>query len=222
MPIKENNQYFIDPVYGDTSRKTSGTSMEVVLGPDAIKSENYGSSTNSNSIKSHMEKLNAKDFTLTSAGAQKGLWVAGHLLNDNLGGSGVAGKNLTPLTQTANKQHSGYESRIKTALETSAQLERYANLPFIVGVKYKVTVSIPTFGDFTPYNKAPSSIAIKTELVKADKATDQITILSMEDMGHIGAGPLGFLRNAVFAETIDNDDDHLRGCKNPSCAHVLN
>lgn len=66
--------------------------MEVILGSDAVKPENYGSSTNANSIKSHMTKLNTKDYTLTPAGIQKGLWVAGHLLNDNLGGVMSYGK----------------------------------------------------------------------------------------------------------------------------------
>lgn len=37
---------------------------------------------------------------------QRGLWVAAHLLNGELGGSGTETKNFTPMTNNANKRHS--------------------------------------------------------------------------------------------------------------------
>ncbi|HMY38013.1 MAG TPA: hypothetical protein PK011_01700, partial [Marinagarivorans sp.] len=166
-----DKRYFIYPVHGKACSATSGTAMSVILGPEAIKSTNYGSGTDSTSISSYMKPLNTKDYTIIGTGP-KGLWVAGHLLNDNLGGSGTDAENLTPLTQTANKQHSGYEGKIKAGLDASRQLmEGYASIPFIVGIKYEVAVSSATFGTFAPYDKAPSHLSIKTTLVKADKKT---------------------------------------------------
>ena len=90
MPKAENNRYFSSPVHGKKSAKTSGTSMEVILGPEAVASTNYGSKTNSASISSHMRPINDKDYLVAPSGKTSGLWVAGHLLNDNLGGSGTS------------------------------------------------------------------------------------------------------------------------------------
>ena len=221
MAKKTNDIYFSYPVHGSKSTKTSGTSMEVILGPDAVESTNYGSKTNSDSISSHMRALNDKDYLVPAPGKKSGLWVAGHLLNDNLGGSGTSGENLTPLTQTANKQHAGYEGKIKSALITSGQILKYhPNVPFVVGVRYKVEVSDDVFGDFAPYNKAPSHITVTAELVKACKKTNDITPLGIVDWKHIPSNLNMYLKNAVFSATIDNSDAHLSDCKNGNCMHV--
>ncbi|HEV2736277.1 MAG TPA: hypothetical protein VGV85_15640, partial [Longimicrobiaceae bacterium] len=100
-------RYHRKPSHGPVST-TGGTWMEVVLGPSAAKSVNYGSKTGPASIPGLMSPLHAHD---------PGKWVAGHLLNDNLGGSGTDSANLTPLTQTANKQHSKYEDKVKRFCE---------------------------------------------------------------------------------------------------------
>lgn len=214
-----DKRYFTYPIHGKTSSATSGTSMSVVLGPEAIKSTNYGSGTDSTSISSHMKPLNTKDYTIVGTGT-KGLWVAGHLLNDNLGGSGTDAENLTPLTQTANKQHSGFEGKIKAGLEASRQLmEGYLSIPFIVGIKYEVAVSSATFGSFSPYDNAPSHISIKTTLVKADKKTFDIDVLGVSDWTGIPASIANYLKAAVFSTDIHNDDNHLQGCVNSNCMH---
>jgi hypothetical protein len=221
MTRATDNRYFSYPIHGTKSTKTSGTSMEVILGPEAVETTNYGSKTNSDSISSRMRPLNDKDYLVSSSGKKSGLWVAGHLLNDNLGGSGTSGENLTPLTQTANKQHAGYEGKIKRALESSAQILRNnTKVPFVVGVHYKVEVSDDAFGDFTPYNKAPSHITITANLVKVCKTTREITPLGIVDWPHIPPQQTIFLKPAVFKATIDNSDAHLSECKNGNCMHV--
>ncbi len=51
-------------------------------------------------------------------------YVLGHLLNHNLGGTGLEMKNLTPLTRSANgTHHSLVESNIKTAVEKGNSVE---------------------------------------------------------------------------------------------------
>jgi hypothetical protein len=213
-----DQRYFIYPEHGATNVRTSGTKMAVILGPDAGESTNYGAAPY-NSISGHMGKLNEKDYTYVGSGT-KGLWVAGHLLNDNLGGSGTDAKNLTPLTQTANKQHSAYEQKIKSAITCCRQLrDNYPKVPFFVGIHYEVFVSAATFGDDKPYNKAPSHISIRTTLVKADKKTLDITFLTIPDWPPIPSDIARSLKAAVFSADIHNHDLHLTGCVNPDCEH---
>jgi len=221
MPKATDSRYFTHPIHGKKSTKTSGTSMEVILGPEATASTNYGSKTTSDSISSHMRPLNDKDYLAALSGKKSGLWVAGHLLNDNLGGSGTSGENLTPLTQTANKQHAGYEGKIKRALDSSSLIFRnYPKVPFVVGVRYKVEVSDELFGDFAPYNKAPSYITITSDLVKACKKTNDITPLGIGDWDEIPTSLINYLQAAVFTKRIDNEDKHLSECKNDDCMHA--
>lgn len=224
MPNYVDEQYFIHPVYGATCSKTSGTSMEVILGPKAIESVNGGSATGAGSIPGHMTPLNAKDYTVTASGSLLGLWVAGHLLNGELGGCGKTSNNLTPLTQQANGRHATYENWIKRALEASSQIQRFnPAVPFIVGVHYKVTVSDDTFGDDAPYAKAPSHITITSTLVKANKNTRAITPVGVsggvDDFTLIPKGQHAVLKQAIFHTEIHNQDKDLDKCGNTACDH---
>lgn len=184
-------RYHRSPVYGPVGT-TGGTSMEVVLGPHAAKSVNYGSKTGPGSIPGLMGPLHAYD---------PGKWVAGHLLNDNLGGSGTAAQNLTPLTQTANKRHSKYEDRLKAICERADLYHRnHPAATFWYGVRYRVRVSATTFGNFAPYSGAPSHITISARVVRVDKATRAITDCpAIDKMRSYGFGPV----------EIHNEDDHL-------------
>lgn len=224
MAKYQNEYYFIDPIYGATSAKTSGTYMKVTLGPLAGESTHYGSKTGSTSIPGHMGQLNSKDYTISSNGGCVGLWVAGHLLNDNLGGCGKSGENLTPLTKTANRNHATYEGRIKDALIASRQMQDiYKVSPFIVGVEYTVQVSTDTFGPNDSYDKAPSHITITGTLVKADKKTRFITPLGVyagkDDFMAIPKQHWATFKNAKFHLEIHNDDKHLIECDNGDCEH---
>lgn len=178
----DDYRYFATPCWGkvDALRGGSGTGMWVVLGPMAIEPSNYGTSTNSTSIYNCMNPLNSVNFTETKSGGQKGLWVAGHLLNDNLGGSGTDPWNLTPLTQTANKKHAGYEGKIKRVLEIAkSRLDFYKTDAYIFGVEYEVLVH-DYFGGPTeyPFHLAPSHITVQARLVKAAKADRALSVVS--------------------------------------------
>jgi hypothetical protein len=244
MPTRNNDCYFVDPDWGNksTPRGGSGTHMTVYLGPEAYYTVNYGSPTGATSISRCMGPLNAKDFTLhigasrrkpaVSKGIQKGpktpppkpalkhkgLWVAGHLLNDNLGGSGTYNLNLTPLTQTANKQHAGYEGRIKAMLEIADTLRRARSLTYTIGVYYEVMV-VGQFGNFSPYDLAPSHIEISAWPVKADNTTNNITPLTVSDIGKLSPDAQRVLNRSFRNIQIHNDDAHLRTCDNPNCNH---
>lgn len=181
-------RYHKKPVYGPVS-PTGGTEMSVVLEPHAAKSVNYGSATCAASIPGLMSPLHARD---------PGKWVAGHLLNDNLGGSGTDAVNLTPLTQNANKRHAKYENKVKDLCERFDLYHR--NNPtasFWYGVKYKVVVSPTTFGNFAPYDAAPSHITISAKIVRVDKATKVVSDLP----------PIDKLRNYNFGPVDFHNDD---------------
>ena len=185
-------RYHVDPVHGPRGN-SGGTRMEVVLGPSAAKSVYYGSATGPMSIPHLMRPLHLRD---------PGKWVAGHLLNDNLGGSGMDDVNLTPLTQTANKLHSGFETRVKEMCEIADLHHRTnPNASFWYGVHYTVEVSATTFGDFAPYNRVPSHITAQSRVVKVDKQTGVVTPVDNRDqyVPRYNLGPT----------IIDNDDSHL-------------
>jgi hypothetical protein len=168
--------------------------MVVVLGPDAASSVNYGSSTSSRSIPQLMRPLLDHD---------PGKWVAGHLLNDNLGGPGTDSCNLTPLTQTANKNHASYEGYVKNMCFKAGQYHsRYKNSKYWYGVEYSVAVSVVSFGDFAPYASAPSHITISGRVVRVNKTNGAMTVVPHSD--RYASDPANFA-----PVVIDNDDSHL-------------
>lgn len=186
-------QYLEGPVHGSRG-KFGGTSMTVVLGPSAADTTNYGSKTNAGSIPKLMRPLHDQD---------PDKWVAGHLLNDNLGGSGTDPVNLTPLTKTANRNHATHEGRIKAACERAkAHHNSHPDDEYWFGVRYTVDVSAASFGDFVPYNKAPSHIRLNARLVKQKKSTGVISNVAN------GEEPFKFTR--ITNEEIHNDDAHLQ------------
>jgi len=155
-------RYLVNPVYGPTNA-AGGSHMFVVLGPMAVDPRNYGSRTGKMSIPSLMNPLHERD---------PGGWVAGHLLNDNMGGSGVKRQNLTPLTQTANKQHAKLENRVKSMVVIARMFhEGNPEAKFWLGVEYTVKVSAKLFGNFAPYNHCASHIKVTGRPVKVDKKT---------------------------------------------------
>src|SRR5262249_37650588 len=128
------------------------TSMEVYLGPRGDKIR--GSKPQKGECRA-VDDLNAETrgngktpLSTNSRRNRRGTkqpgprWIKGHLLNENLGGPGLA-KNLTPLTSTANKNHSGkVEKAVIAAVNECRQFaERNPKADFWYGVYYKVTVS---------------------------------------------------------------------------------
>jgi hypothetical protein len=185
-------RYHMAPAYGPRGL-SGGTRMEVVLGPAAAHPVNYGTGTSMLSIPRLMQPLHQRD---------PGKWIAGHLLNDNLGGSGTDDRNLTPLTQTANKRHSGIETRVKEMCDIADLYHR--NNPraaFWYGVRYSVEVSALTFGDFAPYDRVASHITVTARVVTIDKQTGVETPVD----NHNQYVP----RYNIGPTVIDNDDSHL-------------
>lgn len=142
-----------------------GTSMTALLGPDLGDGQRRGSPTNGNSLQPTMGLLNANSPKT---------WKAGHLLNAEFGGSGIADANLTPLTSAANNAHRVFEGHIKRMLLLCNQIDRtYNDDDEWYGVLYTVTVSpltyaaVPATNDMHSY--AASHIALDYRFVKIPK-----------------------------------------------------
>jgi hypothetical protein len=209
---KRQHEYFAEPVWGAThaGRGGSGTRMEVILGPNAVASTNYGSKPGPTSIHRCMKPLNALNFSVTRTGVKKGKWIAGHLMNDNMGGSGVLNTNLTALTGTANKQHSGYEGKIKAALTVSGMLERFNHIPeFTFGVDYKVE-AVGRFGIAGAHALAPEYIEFSSKLVKLDATTGAISDATDMDIERAPKDSRKTLKAVTFSNVkVHNRQEHL-------------
>ena len=209
---KREDEYFEEPVYGAThaARGGSGSSMKVILGPRAIQSTNYGSKPGPSSIYRCMTPLNKLDFSVSKKGVKRGKWIAGHLMNDNMGGSGVQNTNLTPLTGTANKQHAGYEGKIKSALTVSDQIERSKAIPeFTFGVDYEVE-AVGQFETSGPHALAPEYIEFSSKLIKLDAATGTISDATDADILRAPKGSRKYLEGVRFSKIqVHNRKSHL-------------
>jgi hypothetical protein len=112
-------------------------------------------------------------------------WVAGHLLNDNLGGPGVA-KNLTPLTTAGNKNHlNTCETLIKNTITACYSRTLYEKKDeYWYGVYYKVVVpdgSENRWGDGHPWDKVAVSFRVWAHCVRMSKNDGSISVLSAQD-----------------------------------------
>ena len=184
----------VDATYGSLTAGGFATKMNVVLGP-AAGMIRAGSSTRRGSLGGIMGKLVQRDGLL--------MWAAGHLLNAELGGDGMASKNLAPLTQTANKQHSGHELKVKRLCIVARQKQELQSGPltFYYGVKYSVE-TVSTFGSFDPYDKVPSHLVISANVYKYDlDGSNERALTSTEQSW--------FAADSFTSVQIHNRDEHL-------------
>lgn len=184
--------YVVEPEFGDATKEGFGSQMEVVLAPGAGEFRR-GTPTNSSSLKSIMSKLHKRD---------PGAWIAGHLLNAELGGSGTDDENLVPLTRTANSQHSKYESIVK---RLCTKVRQWHNLnkkekSFLYCVKYSVS-AVGNFGYFEPYDSVPSHLVINISVCKYHWTAQELETLEN--------GNLLFNERKVSNVEVHNTDDDI-------------
>lgn len=111
-------------------RFNSSSRMEVVMSTDIFR-HNRG----------ERQPYGLSQFINALNEDYQGSWVAGHLLNGELGGSGDY-ENLTPLTQRANRNHASFENHIRRIGENLVNFEnKYPTHPSFFGIRYKVNVS---------------------------------------------------------------------------------
>jgi len=129
--LADDERYFVDPVWnGDWTKYGGGTGVTATLTYRAVEPANYGSGPVDGECGS-VSDLNEERHNGTN-------WVAGHLLNDNMGGPGTS-KNLTPMTGWRNRTFNGdFEEKIKTALIKSRQLDDSGRCDVWYGIKVTV------------------------------------------------------------------------------------
>ena len=102
-------------------------------------------------------------------------YVAGHLLNDNLGGSGKTWENLTPLTQSANAlHHSKVEQYVKSAVNEKKETVKYnVQVNYERGVNEDLIKSIDNDTDVTLPEEVDRKFSLNIErkkIVRAEQA----------------------------------------------------
>lgn len=92
--IKNSHDFFSGPNYTVESRPAGGKCTKAILGPWSLNPQNSDAKSTLPSGIS-LARDTHKDYT----------FIAGHLLNAQLGGPGTDYKNLTILTSSANSKH---------------------------------------------------------------------------------------------------------------------
>ncbi|HTE47429.1 MAG TPA: hypothetical protein VK636_19465 [Gemmatimonadaceae bacterium] len=183
---KPSPRYFTDPLYGDWDAGTGATSMEVLIGPAQADLGNYGGTPDANTPTIMRMLLDSPEYNYFG-------WIAGHLLNDNLGGPGWA-RNLTPLTTAGNKNHlNGCETFIKNYIDMCDR-RVWANKAelYWYGVKYKVVVGDEKWGDPGDglLEFVATELRVWVEAVRMKKSDDVISSTPANDPSGMYFAPL--------------------------------
>jgi hypothetical protein len=184
-------RYIIGPVWGESLGAAGGVSMKVTLGPTAGQTTNYGSTPGANTptIMATL-KLNFAGYG----------WVAGHLLNDNLGGLGDA-YNLTPLTTAGNKNHLvGCEALLKATIDKAYSHSQFnKSHPYWYGIYYEVNVSEEKHEARAPWPKnVATHLCVTAKAIKQHKETQEVTDLTNEE------APAGLYFEPMSDKRIEN------------------
>lgn len=160
------------PVRSYAGKITGGSGVTAVIGPDYGDGVRRGTVTNTSSLQPVMGMLNSSNSPHS--------WVAGHLLNADLGGSGTDDRNLTALTGAANANHKTFESHVKRLIARCRTLDvqdpdanRWYGLRYTVGVSTYPFAHTPHPSDVHSY--AYSHITFDYGVVCIDKGSRQVT-----------------------------------------------
>lgn len=186
-------RYMVDPVWGQHEARGGGTTMEVTIGPLQGGIGYYGSTPEPNTP--------TVMRTLLDDHPAYG-WVAGHLLNDNLGGPGTA-KNLTPLTTAGNKNHlNTCETLIKNTITACYSRTLYNKTDRVwYGVYYRVQVADQPhekWGTGHPWDKVATHLTVWAHCVQMDKMTGDISPC------HVLTTPSACWFDPIVAVLVDN------------------
>lgn len=138
------------------------------------------------------------DLNLRQSG-EGSYYVRGHLLNENLGGSGSAWENLTPLSRSGNSQH---ESRAESIIKPKpGEIPRY--FLYVVTPSYGRTTNSALIAQInSPANADPLAIkAAKTRIVRAEASVPTNMTCSITELDEGGKKKSGAV-DATY--TIEN------------------
>lgn len=185
-------RYIVDPAWGPSSAATGASWMEVTIGPLQGGPGFYGRPPAANTP-SIMRRL--LDGRYNAFG-----WVAGPLLNDNLGGPGVAA-NLTPLTTAGNKNHLGAcEIRIKNFInEAYSRTILHPEDTHYFGVWYRVEVGSTCWDATDPVLRhVATELRVWAKVVKLHKLSGDLSDAGMSET------PITQWFHPLANEAVDN------------------
>lgn len=180
-----------NPSYGSLTASGFGTSIRV----PTLSNNGNGSGVNQGYV-------NRNNVFLTMKARRRGegsYYVAGHLLNNNLGGRGDDWRNLTPLTQYANtRDHEpNFESAAKDAVITKGK-----TVDFIVNAVYGSHAGLATskVAELRATGDTVKADVIEAE-AKAPTSLDCSVIEVSPDRGRL-------IKRHTVRNTIDTNIDH--------------
>lgn len=175
-PPKGPPRYMLAPEYGESTDFAGATSMRVVIGPAQALKTNHGHKPQPNTPQ--VMRLLLDDPELLHHG-----WIAGHLLNDNLGGPGLA-KNLTPLTTAGNKNHLNVcEAKIKNFIDSAfSRTQYYKADEYWYGVEYNVSkAGVAWKKEHPALQFVATALQVWARVVKQHKDTLEISPASAQE-----------------------------------------
>ncbi|CAM1358366.1 phage tail protein [Tenacibaculum xiamenense] len=188
--------------------KFKGFASSMTVKPLTFKGPS-GSGPNPNSVGKKWKDLLLRRTRTKKKGSY---YILGHLLNDNLHGPGE-GKNLTPLTRGANKDHSdNYEEKIKKAVFKGAVVYYKVTVQYGISTPTDADVDAQTSWSDDKKNKAKKIIAAEKEVVpktitlwayNTDKDGNELDTTAM------GALPPEKKLAKVTAETVTNNIESI-------------
>ena len=142
-----------------------GKSVTTILRPGAGELRLGTPTSSGKSIPKTMRLLGARETIRQGLKKKFVKWIAGHLLNADLGGYGDDDENLVPLTSRANRNHSTFENLVKR-MAVGARWIQAKRPDRYLGVRYSVIASdnaLQTTGDLAD---VPSTLELAAEVVQ--------------------------------------------------------
>ena len=142
-----------------------GKRVSVILQPGAGELRLGTPTSSGKSIPRTMRLLGTREEKRKGLKKRHVKWIAGHLLNADLGGYGDDDDNLVPLTSRANRGHATFENLVKR-MATGARWIQAKRPDRHLGVRYTVVASdnaLQTTGDLAD---VPSTLELSAEVVQ--------------------------------------------------------
>ena len=149
-------------------------------------------------------------------------YIAGHLLNNNVHGSGSTWQNLTPITQASNAQHlSRVETKVKEAVDKDLILHYTVSVDYSIprnGTLISQIEAVPNWNANSVLNEKhrileaeaslPTQFNCTVKQIKAD-GSDLPTSDTTYDPQYNISGAAGIINNAANVSQISLDNYYL-------------
>ncbi|HVK54701.1 MAG TPA: DNA/RNA non-specific endonuclease, partial [Burkholderiales bacterium] len=139
-------------------------------------------------------------------------YIAGHLLNNNVHGSGTTWDNLTPISQRTNQQHErDVESKVKDAVDDNAILEYTVDVDYTRNLARNNALIAEILRSASPSGALPPDLTIKKEVIEAEQKLPKQLVCTVRKIDAAGVEDASFadrrtqypITNVVQEDTLD-------------------